>query len=664
MMNRVRNAHAWAALLLLAAACGDGGGGDDENTDSGKKDAEVTGDAETDAETPEDDGSTPGEDGSVQEDAGGGTDADVDGAIVEDGGVDAAVMMDADTTDTGVTADTGGGGGDDAATDAGTDSGPVVPTGCSDTAIVAATGGSVASTDAHFKLDLAAAALSADSTVRVCVIASASAPSTLDGRVAGSDAYEITTTPAATFSGRATFTGHSALPTVDATAAFTAVTVRALPAGGAVANGTGAVLNLSKRTLPADTVTRLSATVSGPGHVYVAPLDAYQVDMRTPKTAYVTGEVIDFSTIVTVGATPAVATRTLELEVNGCDLETINYATSNYVVPQVVAANPNCSGRYLTLTRTTTNIEGGAVLTASKVVDLRQTDNTPPSLFCKWPGTGKAAATRLFFKTGSAVDLEVSKDVELTCTYSGDLIAVSDEVPITRGGGTDFVVGSTYTPRAYAAISPTGITYTSLAPDAVTFTEPATVLSGAGPTSFDADADYLTGPDLTPTTTATNSVTFNYATDRYTPAIGNGTGFYRFLPRAELHITAPGGVIDCYPPSTADLSLQLSDRNGASSTVAILDGSIDLVSIRARIPGTGAATIVQRLVDATKLTRYQAVPLLTAAQQGAITGTPSEYAVGFYRVAWDERRKIWDGGRVLPVACGSVLMFEAADVVP
>jgi hypothetical protein len=161
----------------------------------------------------------------------------------------------------------------------------------------------------------------------------------------------------------------------------------------------------------------------------------------------------------------------------------------------------------------------------------------------------------------------------------------------------------------------------------------------------------------------TNSVTFNYATNRYTPTLTNGTGFFRLLPRAELHVNA-NGVIDCYPPSSADLGLQLSARNGSSSTVAILDGAIDLVSIRVRVPGSGAATIVQRLIDATKLGRYQAVPFLTAAQQSAVTGTPSEYAVGFYRVAWDERRRIWDDGRILPIACGTVLMFEAADVAP
>jgi hypothetical protein len=158
-------------------------------------------------------------------------------------------------------------------------------------------------------------------------------------------------------------------------------------------------------------------------------------------------------------------------------------------------------------------------------------------------------------------------------------------------------------------------------------------------------------------------VTFNYATDRYTPSLANATGFFRFLPRAELHVNA-NGLIDCYPPSSADLAMQLSDRNGSSSTVAILDGAIDLVSIRVRVPGSGSATIVQRLIDATKLGRYQAIPFLTAAQKTAVTGTPSEYAIGFYRVAWDESRRIWDDGRVLPIACGTVLMFEAADVAP
>ena len=59
-------------------------------------------------------------------------------------------------------------------------------------------------------------------------------------------------------------------------------------------------------------------------------------------------------------------------------------------------------------------------------------------------------------------------------------------------------------------------------------------------------------------------------------------------------------------------------------------------------------------------------PLLTADQQTALAslGAASEYAVGLYRVAWDEGRRLWDGGRVLPVACGTVLLFEAADVTP
>jgi hypothetical protein len=114
------------------------------------------------------------------------------------------------------------------------------------------------------------------------------------------------------------------------------------------------------------------------------------------------------------------------------------------------------------------------------------------------------------------------------------------------------------------------------------------------------------------------------------------------------------------------MALQTGPRAGASSTVSTLDGTIDVISIRARFPGSGGATIVQRWVDATRLTSQQAVPLLTGDQQTALAslGTASEYAVGLYRVVWDEQRRLWDGGRILPVACGTTLLFEAADVAP
>jgi hypothetical protein len=670
MMNRVGNGHAWAALLLLAAAC-DGGGGGGGDEDSGRPDGAILADAETDAEsdgeTPEDEGGGP-----VEEDSGADPDAgDSDGSA-----------MDADTADTGTETDTGTGD-----TGAGTDTGTNLPTGCAETAITASAGGSVTSTDSRFTLTLAGGQLSADSTVRVCVVAAASAPSTLDGRLG--DAYEITSTGGATFSAStATFRGHSALPAVDATAAFDPPIVRALPTGGSVANGTGAVLRMSKRTAAADTVTTLSATVAGPGHVYVGSLEAagvYQVDMHTPtKTAFVTGEIIDFSTIVTVTGTPA-GSRIFEAEVNGCNLDPVNYASTVGDVrqPAFERNNPNCPGRnYVAIRRVggpgqamPGSIVGGtnpsgAVLTGGTTLDLRAHNSTPLSLYCRHPGSGSGAA-RLFFKTGTTTNLEIVKDIEVACTFSGDWIEIYDQVDITRSGTGGFVVGTTYTPRSYIAIAPPSITYTAVAPDGVRFAEPAAVLSGSAATAtFSGNADIESGMDPPGPLvhTPTNAVTFTYGTDRYTAALATPTpGFFELRARAHLHIRQGGNTLfDCYPASSADMALQTGPRAGASSTVSTLDGTIDVISIRARFPGSGGATIVQRWVDATRLTSQQAVPLLTGDQQTALAslGTASEYAVGLYRVVWDEQRRLWDGGRILPVACGTTLLFEAADVAP
>jgi hypothetical protein len=674
MINRVRNAHAWAALLLLAAACDSGGGGGDDKEDSGR-DGAVLADAETDGEAPAEDGGD--EDTGIEEE-----DAGDDAGDPADTGTD---PMDGDTPDTGTTTDTGTGDTDSGGSDAGTDAGPTLPANCAETAIVAGTGGSVTSTDTRFQLTLAGGQLSADSTVRVCVIAAATAIAGADGR--SGDAYEITTSPAATFAAAtATFRGHGALPAVDATTAFDPLIVRALPAGGTLANGTSAVLRLSKRTLAADTVSTLTATVAGPGHVFVAPLEApgvYSVDMRTPtKTAFVTGEVIDFSTIVTVTGTPAAA-RIFEAEINGCGLDPINYASVVGDVPQPAAVtnHPSCAGaNYVAITRrggpaisggtiVGGTAAGGAALAGGTTLDLRAHDSTPLGLYCRYPGAGKGAA-RLFFKTGATTNLEVVKDIEVTCASSGDWIAIYDQVDITRGGANDYVIGTTYTPRSYIAIAPPAITYTTVAPDAVRFAEPAAVLSGAGAVStFSAVADYQTGVDPAPIVhNATNTVTFTYATDRYTAALTTPTpGFFDFRARADLHIREGGSTLfDCYPPALADLGLQLGNRAGAASTVSTLDGTIDVVDVRARFPAASPATVVHRVVDATRLMSHQAVPFFTNEQRTALAslGAASEYAVGFFRIAWDEQRRLWDGGRVLPVACGTVLLFEAADVAP
>jgi hypothetical protein len=248
------------------------------------------------------------------------------------------------------------------------------------------------------------------------------------------------------------------------------------------------------------------------------------------------------------------------------------------------------------------------------------------------------------------------------------LVAVYDQVDITRGGGAGYVVGTTYTPRSYIAINSPGITYTAVAPDAVRFAEPAAVLSGANAAStFTAEAEFVTGPESAIVRTPTNIVSFAYTTDRYTATNANAAGFFEFRARAELHIKQGSSTLfDCFPPSAADIALQLSDRAGASSTVSTLDSTLDAISVRARFPGSGAATIVQRWVDATRLTSHQPVPFLTGEQQTALAslGAASEYAVGLYRIAWDEQRRLWADGRIVPVACGTVLLFEAADVAP
>jgi hypothetical protein len=683
MTNRVRSAHAWAALLLLAAAC-DSGGGDKEQIDGGgdaalESDAgspeggsdaggEAIDTADAETETPMDasahaDAET---DASPESDAAQGmdatSDAGLDSEIAQDTGSSSDADTDAAPDDAASEAGSDAG---DAGNDAGVDSGvdAALPP-CSTTAVVAATGATVGSSDGHFSLRLAAAALSADANVRICLVAPADVPSavTSDGRLG--DVYVIETT--ATFgAGTVTFSNHSAFPGPDSAAAFNPVRVRTLPSAGGPTAGANPVLSFSKRVVSSESASTLSATISAPGYVYVAPFEAagvYQVDIRSPKTSYVTGEVIDLSARVGVDNAPSV-TRVLEAELQGCDTEIINTATPNYVIAQTSGTRAGCA-EYVTVSRVSANIEDNSILVDGHVVDLHEADNSPPRFFCKRPGTG-TATTRLLFKNGAATDLVVEKQLQVVCTFSGDWIAIYDQVPITRGAGAGFNIGTTYTPRSYVSIAPPAITYTALAPDAVRFPEPTPVQSTQGPATFSAAAAYVTAG---PTTNSTNSVTFNYDTNGYAPTYANGSGFFRFLPDATVTINANSSIINCQAPSAAELDIVLSDRNGPESTVGIIDQSVNLISIRAKFPGTSGATLVQRWVDATALASHEAVPFLTSSQQTALAslGAASEYAVGFYRVVWDEDRRIWDDpdSRVLPIACGVELLFEAADVVP
>jgi hypothetical protein len=683
MKNTVRNAHAWAALLLLAAACGDSGGGDD-NKDAGK-DASVETDAESDAETPEDEGGTVEDDGGGREPGGG----DPDGGGTTGGG-DATVMMDADTdagtTDTGVTEDTGIGGGDDASVDTGVDSGPVLPTGCAEAAIVAATGGSVTSTDNHFTLTLAGAQLSADSTVRVCLVPAATSVAGLDGRVG--DAYEITATNSATFAAAtATFRNHSALPAVDATPTFDAPVARALPAGGTVANGTGNVLRMSKRTASADTATTLSATVAGPGHVYVGTLEApgvYRVNMLSPtKTTFPTGEIINFGSTVTVTGSP-VGTRVFEAEANGCDLDPLSYSPNGtaggLTQPAAVLNNPTCTNRaYVSVRRvggTTGNIVGapatgtGAILAGGTTLDLQANDATPLGFYCRFPGAGKGAA-RLLFKNGATTELEITKDIEVACAFSGELVAFYDTIQVDRQPDPGTSVQAVASPAtafaatAYASIAPAAITATSVG-DGFQFAASAVTppLSGTGAPD-QITVDTIVG---TPATAQRSTVTLDFQTNQYvaTPALTANPAFYAGLADGVAHIRLDGTLVDCGTASMTQMDLRFGPRTQGSTTVAVTGSTVDFVWIQARIPAAGAApaTVVTRWLDAAKLTDHQNVPLLDSAQRDAVgASSATEYTVGYFKVIWDESRRLYDQ-RILPIACGTALRFEAADVVP
>jgi hypothetical protein len=438
--------------------------------------------------------------------------------------------------------------------------------------------------------------------------------------------------------------------------------------GGSAASGGNSVLAFHKATT--DSSATLTATVSGPGLVYAAPLEAaYQVEIASPKLAYVTGEVIDLSPIVSVAASPApgVATRTLEAELQGCDLEPINNATPNHVINQASSTRAGCT-YFTTIARadqaapTAPNgIEGSTVLSSGNTVNLRDAGNSPPSLYCRRPGAGWGA-TRLYFKNGTTTDLTVEKRLDVTCTYSGDWVAAYDQVEVTRTGNA-LSYAAPYTPGAEAWIAPP-ITYTTVAPDAVRYAQPAALnLSSQGPASITAAAGYRAVPaTLTPTSTVT--FTNVGGPQRYTSAVQPaGTALYEFRSNAEIRFNP--GNFDCFPVASSVLNLTITDAAGASTQVSTLDGTYDVLSIRATFAGS-PNTIVQRWVDASRLASNERVPLLTAAQQTELSslGAATEYLVGFFKIHWDEARAFWSGGRVIPVACGTVLRFTAADVAP
>jgi hypothetical protein len=471
---------------------------------------------------------------------------------------------------------------------------------------------------------------------------------------------------------------------VDATPTFDPSIVRALPSGGVVANGSGAVLTMSKRALAADTVTRLSATVSGPGHVYVATLEApgiYHVNMHSPtKTAFVTGEGIDFGTTVTVTGTP-VGTRVFEAEVNGCDLDPLSYAPNGtgggLTQPGPVFNNPGCNGgAYVPVKRVggaTGNIVGSptgtaATLASGTTLDLQAADSTPLGFYCRFPGAGKGAV-RLLFKTGTTTDLEVTKDIETTCTYSGDLVAFHDTVEMAQSGSSVVPVtapATAFVPGAYAAVIPPAFNATVVGDDGLQFAASliSPVLSTAGPGQIVGSARAGS-----PTQVATQTVTLAYQTDRYvaTPAITAIPALFGGVADGQVNVSGDGAVRPpCSTASMAQLDLRFSDRGDGATTVAVTGSTIDLMLIQARVPAAGAApaSVLFRWINAAKLGDHAPVPLMNAAQRTAIgAATPTEYTVGLYRVSWDEARDVFDG-RILPIACGTVLHFTKTIAAP
>jgi hypothetical protein len=279
--------------------------------------------------------------------------------------------------------------------------------------------------------------------------------------------------------------------------------------------------------------------------------------------------VIQLGTRVEALGTPG-AERSVALDAVGCDVETIEPTG----VSQTDGTSADCAV-LTTVVRAGEAVDGSdPVLVKDRALDLTDADPAypPPSFFCKFPGAGKVS-TRVRFMNGADAELSVVRELAVTCTYSGDVVAVFDVVDAVRSAEV-IDLDATYGANFFVNFTPDArlTSYETLGAD--------------GSYDFNPADDSLTPKDGFVATATGNALTIVRASGAPDP------DFYDYdyadlTPSPELpppfcgaagcsvEFTGPASI-NCAMPSAAQLGVTFGPPEGHSTTVAFNEGVVNV----------------------------------------------------------------------------------------
>jgi hypothetical protein len=472
---------------------------------------------------------------------------------------------------------------------------------------------------------------------------------------------------------------------VLAPASVTAITVSAgiapliLRASG---DGTSPV-TLSGTIMRPETSVSLEGQHTAGGFVYARHLDGaglrHAVSFVAPDTtAKLTGQVFSYGFKAAVVGTPEGSFQ-LGALIQGCDLEPI--ALSGAEQPHLRDAEAACDVEPI-------RWDAGAVtandatLSAGTEVDLTDggsdvdATHTPPTFFCTHPGSGWAEVQLPFSTASDGVLTTVVSRRDVTCTLAGldGMFAANLQIatrikhgpiiPTLAPFGTwrpeeDVVFTSDAYRSGLVALGADGVYYKDIASDRSAVSLASVTLEG-------------------PSNSASFASAGNYATPVYgeaqiaskEPQLVAGAIEVAYFPATGGTLTAKGPdsqTLSTEVSAVTALAVEFGTPNSILTEVSFADGTADTVLVRGIIKNGDTITengFIRwiRASDLPLSLGRRTFNLLSVAEGTALATAgipPSHYRIGFFNTAWDEARAFWAGGRVVPLAGGTV--FEVSD---
>jgi hypothetical protein len=561
------------------------------------------------------------------------------------------------------------------------------------TLITATGGGSVASDDSGaFVLSFAAGALTADTTVKVCVVPVAKIPNAVTADATGpvTSVYRI---EPATLPLAASASASSAL-TLSSTvqqAITNADGVAPLMLRGAADTGGPSTLTGTEMRGAFPGSASLHGVHTVGGYVYARHLDVAGIRHRVKvvpaaSANALTGVPIQVGLRVAAEGAPTTALD-LALRTVGCDLEPIALSGTEQAHTRDEAFG--CEAEPIDWPAATV-VAGGGSLGAGAVVDLTvggsdvDATHTPPTFVCTHSGTARAQVQLRFLPPAGTTPLTTLVGTQdFACTWTGDRIIAANYATATRVAHGPIVptvapfgaplpvhdvafVTDAYR-QAVVALGADGFYYKG-----VSATRSEQTVSTIKLLAPNNDATLVSGDRYEAVTYTESSIDNKEPTDPNTANI-NVQYFTPGGGALRVEAATSAGAVVVAAAGSGELDVKFGTPNGVDTSISFADGAADTIYIRGVIRSPNGATgAIQpdgfvrwlRASDLPLVVGRRSFTVLTTAQAMALTTAavaPTHFQIGFLKTNWDEARTFWPtNGRVVPVSGGVVYQLSAS----